>query len=162
MITSFSWLLLTPASALNEVVNALIDRSGARKPLVLFITIVGVVETAFMVLIAATPLAQTWFGKVSGLETEAVQVASNAAAGAARHSRPAGRMVHRGHFNTRKTRPITEGMLVYLGTFTLVLAAGSAFLKTNGLYLYAASLAASTCQTGWLWLRSRQARKNLV
>ncbi len=65
--------------------------------------------------------------------------------------------------NTRKTRPITEGMLVYLGTFTLVLAAGSEFLKTNGLYLVtAASLSASTFQTGWLWLRSRQARKNLV
>ena len=165
VITSFSWLLLTPASALNEVVNALIDRSGARKPLVLFITIVGLAETAFMVLIAATPLAQTWFGKVSGLESEAVQVASNAFWLLV----PLGILAPLGAWftgvilNTRKTRPITEGMLVYLGTFSLVLAVGSALVKTNGLYLVtAASLSASICQTGWLWLRSRQARKNLV
>lgn len=165
VITSFSWLLITPASALNEVVNALIDRSGSRKPLVQFTMAVGLIETAFMVLIAATPLAQTWFGKVSGLEVEAVQVASQAFWLLV----PLGILAPLGAWfsgvilNTRKTRPITEGMLVYLATFSLVLAAGSALVKTNGLFLVtAASLAASIFQIGWLGLRSRNARKILA
>ncbi len=165
VITSFSWLLITPASALNEVVNALIDRQGSRKPLVQFIMAVGLIETAFMVLIAATPLAQTWFGKVSGLEAEAVQVASQAFWLLV----PLGILAPLGAWfsgvilNTRKTRAITEGMLVYLGTFSLVLAASSAVVKTNGLFLVtAASLAASVFQIGWLGLRSRKARKILA
>ena len=165
VITSFSWLLLTPSSALNEVVNALIDRHGSHKPLVRFITLVGFVETAVMVLIAATPLARTWFGKVSGLEPGAVQIASHAFWLLV----PLGILAPLGAWfsgvilNTRKTRPITEGMLVYLGTFSLVLGGGSAFIKTSGLYLVtAASLSASICQIGWLWFRSRQARRSLA
>lgn len=164
VITSFAWLLLTPASALNEVINALIDRSGARRPLIQFLVIVGAFETAVMILIAATPLSAIWFGTISGLEAPAVQVAGRAFWLMV----PTGMLAPLGAWctgvilNTRKTRPITEGMLVYLGVFSLVLAVGSAYVQTNGLYLVTtASLAASICQTCWLWLRSRQARKNL-
>ncbi len=159
VISSFLWLLLTPASALNETVNALIDRPGARAALVRFIAIVAVVETAVILLIVATPLARLWFGGVSGLDETSVQVASQAFWLLA----PTGILAPMGAWFTgvilftRKTRAITEGMLIYLGTFALTLVLGSALVKINGLFIVtAASLFSSISQTAWLGLRSRQ------
>jgi hypothetical protein len=161
VISSFSGLLLTPAAALNETVNALIDRPGAQRSLVRFIIIVALIETAFMMLIAATPLSHIWFGNVSGLGSSSVDIASSAFWMLV----PTGLLVPIGVWytgailNSRKTRAITEGMGVYLAGFVLTLAVGSALVKVNGLYIVtSASLVASIFQTAWLGLRSRRAR----
>ena len=164
VVSSFQWLLLTPASALNETINALIDRPNASQALIRFIIIVGVVETTLMALFAATPLAHLWFGSIAGLDASAVGIASQALWWLV----PTGILAPLGAWytgvilNARKTRAITEGMLVYLGGFTLTLSVGSALVQTNGLYLVTASaLGASVCQTLWLGIRSRQARAAL-
>jgi hypothetical protein len=161
VISSFSGLLLTPAAALNETVNALIDRPGAHRSLVRFITIVALIETAFMILIAATPLSHVWFGGISGLGSSSVDIASSAFWMLV----PTGVLVPVGVWytgailNSRKTRAITEGMGVYLAGFVLTLAVASALVKVNGLYIVTtASLIASIAQTAWLGVRSRRAR----
>ncbi len=164
VISTFSWLLLTPASALGETINALIDRPNAARPLIRFILLVGLAETGLMILFAATPLAQWWFGGISGLDAGSVEIASRALWWLV----PTGLLAPLGAWftgvilNARKTRAITEGMLVYLGGFTLTLTVGSALVQTSGIYIVTASaLCASVCQTFWLGLRSRQARAAL-
>jgi hypothetical protein len=164
VISSFTWLLLTPASALNETVNALIDRSGAARSLTRFIVVVAVIETGIMALFAATPLAQFWFGTISGLDAGAVKIASQAfwLLVPTGFLAPLGAWFSGAILNARKTRAITEGMIIYLATFSLVLGVGSAVLTVSGLFIVtASSLAASLAQTGWLGWRSRHARAAL-
>lgn len=164
VINSFSWLLLTPASALNETVNALIDRPGAARSLIRFIVVIGLIETSLMAVFAATPLAQVWFGSISGLEPDAVKIASQAfwllvPLGLLA---PLGAWFSGAILYARKTRAITEGMIIYLATFTLVLTTGSALVPVSGLFIVtASSLSASLMQVSWLGWRSRHARAAL-
>lgn len=165
VISAFSGLLVTPATALNETVNALIDQPGARKPLIRFIILIGVFETAAMVLIAATPLAAFWFRQVSGLEADSTQIATLAfwmlVPGGILS--PLAAWFSGAILNSRKTRAITEGMLIYLLTFAILLALGSTLLQVNGIYLVTgSSTLSSTAQIAWLGIRSRKARGELV
>ncbi len=55
----------------------------------------------------------------------------------------------------RQTRGITESVLIYLLTSTVILGLGVAWGVATGLYIGLAALTLSTLtQTGWLWLRS--------
>jgi hypothetical protein len=164
VIGAFAGLLVTPGTALNETINALIDQPGARKTLIRFITWVAVLETALMALIAATPLSRIWFQQVSGLDAEAAGIASLAfwMLVPAGFLSPLGAWFNGAILNSRKTRAITEGMLVYLLSFALFLGLGSLFLKINGIYLVTGSSAlSSTAQITWLGFRSRHARRIL-
>lgn len=159
VINSFAWLLVTPASALNETVNALIDLPSARRPLLGFILGVMGVETAFMALLAASGFAASWFHQVSGLDAVKSQIAGHAfwllvPLGILA---PLGAWFSGAIIYSRKTRGITEGMVVYLASFTLALTVGSAVLPVNGLYIVTgASTLSSGMQTLWLWWRSRR------
>ena len=165
VINAFSGLLVTPATGLNETINALIDQPGARATLIRFIALIGVIETAVMVLIAASPLSRIWFQQISGLNPDATQIAILAfwmlvPAGILA---PVGAWFSGAILNSRKTRAITEGMVVYLLTFGILLALGSTFLQVNGIYLVTGSTAlSSAAQITWLGVRSRRARQNLV
>jgi hypothetical protein len=57
----------------------------------------------------------------------------------------------------RKTRAISEAVIIYLLVTSLVFLAGIAWGKTPGLYIGIAGLTISSfVQVGWLWLRSRK------
>jgi hypothetical protein len=62
--------------------------------------------------------------------------------------------------HSRRTRSITEAVLVFLGVVTAALVAGVLWGGAVGLYV---ALAAFTfgefVRTGWLWQRSRPARR---
>lgn len=165
VITAFSGLLVSPATALNETINALIDLPGARVTLIRFITVIAVLETSTMAIIAATPLSRIWFQQVSGLGSDATRIASLAfwmlvPAGILA---PLGAWFSGAILNSRKTSSITEGMIVYLLTFGILLALGSTFLQVNGIYLVTGSAAlSSAAQIAWLGFRSRHARRALA
>ena len=61
--------------------------------------------------------------------------------------------------HSRRTRGITEAVVIYLAASALVLGAGVAWQGTTGLYVGLAGLVLATAvQTAWLWRRSRAAR----
>lgn len=164
VLNAFSWLLVTPGTAFNEVVNALVDKPGAKRTLTRFMWILILGETAFMILLAATPLSYAWFARVTGLEPSSAQVASSVFWLLI----PLGVLVPLNAWfsgailNSRKTRAITESMLLYLIVFALGLFFGISFIHFNGLAIVTGvSLLASISQTTWLGFRSREARRRL-
>ena len=67
VISSLSFLIVTPGAALHEVVIAMLDRPGAKAALQRFMGMVMAVQLVLMMLLGFTPLAYVWFAKVSGL-----------------------------------------------------------------------------------------------
>jgi hypothetical protein len=60
--------------------------------------------------------------------------------------------------HSRRTRGITESVVIYLVTLVGVLIAGVASGQTAGLYVgVAAMVLGGTAQTAWLWWRARPA-----
>jgi O-antigen/teichoic acid export membrane protein len=60
--------------------------------------------------------------------------------------------------HSRRTRPITEAVVIYLLTSSAILWAGVAWSQIVGLYVGVVAFAAgATAQTLWLWHRSRRA-----
>ncbi len=110
----------------NEVVIALLDRPGSAAPLRRFAVLLALSATAVLAVLAVTPLARFWFGRISALKPElmllaltglwlalplpALSVAQSWFQGVVLHS--------------RRTRIITESMALYLGSMVAVLAAG--------------------------------------
>lgn len=169
VVASLSALLLTPGWAFNEVVNALIDKPGAKRALLRFLVGLAAGEALLVLLFAASPLAGWWFGSVSGLNPADSSLAARALwlflpsclIG------PLNGLFSGAILNTRHPRPITEGMLIFLGVYSLLLWLGSlgqasVLQGLHGLYIIIlASIAASLCQSSWLWLRSRKALASL-
>ena len=61
--------------------------------------------------------------------------------------------------HSRRTRGITEAVVIYLAASALVLGAGVVWQGVSGLYIGLAGLVFATAvQTAWLWRRSRAAR----
>ncbi len=162
VISSFSFLIVTPGAALHEVVIALLDRPGASRALRRFMGIVMVVQFALMLLLGFTPLAYEWFTQVSGLTPEMARLGAHAfqiliptALISPLNSWFAGSIL-----NSRKSRPVTEGMAIYLGVYVAALLAGGALPNVSGLYIaVTSSVLASLTQTAWLGFRSRGVRK---
>jgi hypothetical protein len=164
VINAFSGLLVTPGTAFNEVVNAFVDQPDAKRTLTRFMWFLILGETAVMVLIAATSVSYAWFAQVSGLEPSSAQVASRVfwllipiGVLVPLNAWFSGVILH-----SRKTRSITESMVIYLFVFALGLVAGMTLVHIEGLTIVTgASLSASISQTAWLWFRSRAARRRL-
>lgn len=163
VVTNFSFLLVTPGSAFNEVVIALLDRPNSRRTLQRFMGILMGVQMTLMLAFALTPLSTVWFGRVSGLEPELARLATQAfvllipgALISPLNSWFSGAIVH-----SRRSRSITEGMALYLVVYILGLSFGS-LIAVSGIYIaLASSVLASLLQTGWLAFRSRRAMKLL-
>jgi hypothetical protein len=148
----------------NEVVVAVLDRPGSVAPLRRFAVLLAAGATAALAVLAMTPLARIWFDRISALGPQlmalalsglwlalplpALSVAQSWYQGVALHS--------------RRTRIITESMILYLVVMVGLLMAGVAWGRTAGLYVAIAALViSSVLQVTWLALRARPALADL-
>ena len=145
--------------AFNEVVVALLDRPGAFAVLRRFAFGLAGVTSALLLLGAVTPLSDVYFRHVSAL---APPLAVLAAAGllpailmpamSSLQSLFQGTIVH-----SRRTRGITESMVVFLITMALTMVAAARVAPAMpGLWIAMGSLVAGNAtQLAWLWWRAR-------
>ncbi len=160
VISSFSWLIVTPGAAYNEVVIALLDRPGSRRSLVQFLWMLMGSQLGLMLALALTPLGYLWFSPVAGLGSADATLAAQAfpllipaSLISPLNSWFVGNILHQ-----RKSRAITEGMVLYLAVFVLGLLAGGRLPQISGIFVtLGSSTLASVLQTAWLGLRSRAA-----
>jgi hypothetical protein len=118
-----------------------------------------------IVIIAATPLATIWFGRVSGLSPAMVVLAQTSLWLAlplpglnVMQSWYQGALMH-----IRSTRGVTEAMGIFLVITTAILSAGVAWGQTVGLYIGLVAFGVgSLTQTAWLWYRSRPVMRHLA
>jgi hypothetical protein len=150
--------------AYNEVVVTYVERPGTTSPLrrfaagillaatvsLLLLMIPGVADAVFAGLLnLADPLPQMiWTSLFLMLPMPALAVIQSYFQGVVLHS--------------RRTRSITESVLIFLGVVAAVLVAGVLWGGAAGLYVtVVAWTAGELLRTSWLWLRSRPARIDL-
>jgi hypothetical protein len=143
--------------ALTEVVVAGLER-GRGPALWRFTFMLTVGVAALISLMAVTPLARVWFGGVSGLTPELVELARVSlllgvpiVIARVLQSWYSGVLVH-----ARRTRAISEAVLVFLLAAGAVLALGVVTQHWTGVYVAIAAYSAGrVVQTTWLWWRCR-------
>jgi hypothetical protein len=162
VVSGLIFMVRAMGIAFNEVVVALLDEPRSMQNLRRFASILIVFSTAILVLLVVTPLADIWFRLISALPPDLANMARLGTwlalpmpALSVMQSWFQGTILH-----SRKTRPITEAVIVFLLFNLVTLATGIAWGKIPGLYIGLGSFVISSlAQTGWLWLRSQQARK---
>jgi hypothetical protein len=160
VVTGLLFLIRSLGFALNEVVVALLDERAMLARLRRFTGILAAITTAVVLLLAVTPLSGLWFGRISALPPHLTELARLGLllalpipALTALQSWFQGSIVH-----SRRTRGITEAVVIYLVTNVALLWAGVLWGQAIGLYVgLAAFTISSMVQTGWLWWRSRPA-----
>jgi hypothetical protein len=151
--------------AFNEVVVSLLERPGAAPALQRFAWGIAIAGTLILGILAATPLSSAYFAEVSALPAGLQALAGRALwllvplpAITALQSLYQGALVHH-----RRTRAVTESVLVFLFVSVLVQGTGVALQRWTGLYVALAALvAANAAQLGWLWFRGRHAYVSLT
>lgn len=165
VVNGLLFLLQSSGFAFNEVVISLLDRPGAPAVLLRFALLLTGVLTAIGLAFAATPVADLWFGGLSGLRPELVAMATAAfwfglAVPGARAlaSWYGGVLLHGG-----RTRALTESVVVFLVICSALLALGVYLAHFAGLLvgLFAYAVA-RVGETSWLWWRSRDLRAGLA
>jgi hypothetical protein len=144
--------------ALNEVVVALLPEPGASRALWRFTLQLALVLIVLTALFALSPLSASWFGTLSGLTPELARISVVAVlcalplpACSTLQSWYQGVLVHE-----RRTRGVTEAVVLCLLTAALALALGVAWQGLTGIYLAQGALAlGGLVQTAWLWWRCR-------
>jgi hypothetical protein len=144
--------------AYNEVVVALLDEPRSSKNLRRFTGWLTGAMSLALLLVAATPLSQLWFGTISALPDNLVKIgqiglwlALPQPAMAVLQSWYQGAILH-----GKVTRGVTEAVVIYLASMAVMLVASVAWGGTIGLYPAMLSMAISMAlQTAWLWWRSR-------
>ncbi|MFP3853647.1 MAG: hypothetical protein ACLFWD_05055 [Anaerolineales bacterium] len=150
--------------AYNEVVVALLDRARSYRSLQRFTLILGAGTSAFLLIIALTPLSDFWFRVVSGLPPRLAPLGTSALLYAL--PMPGLVVLHSwfqgGLVNQRKTRGVTESVGLALIVSALVLLVGVITKPMPGLYVVWIALdAGALVQMLWLWWRSRSAMKRI-
>ena len=159
VVNGLLFMLRSPGMALNEVVVSLMGRSGARKALKRFTTILVAASTVVTALIIATPLANVWLRDVMALSADLLPISRQALwlglglpAMAVLISWYNGQLVHR-----RQTRSVTEATTVYSLTMVILLGAGIAVQRFAGLPVAIVAFEiAGLGQVAWLWYKSRK------
>jgi len=165
VVSGLIFMLRSLGMAYNEVVVALLDEPLSTGSLRRFTGLLAGATTLFQLAITATPLAGLWFEGISGLEPG---LASLAVAGmwialpmpalSAAQSWGQGLILH-----DRRTRGITEAVIIFLLTCITVLSIGVAWGGATGLFVgLAAFVGAMLLQTVWLWHRSRPAEREVT
>lgn len=158
VVSGLVFILRSVGMAYNEVVIALLDEPCAARNLRRFTALLTTLTTSLLLIIAATPLATFWFGRVSALNPRLVTLACMGLWVAlplpglnVLQSWYQGAIVH-----SRRTRGITEAVVIYLLVSGVILWAGAAWGRMTGLYVGLVALGvARLAQTAWLWQRSR-------
>lgn len=158
VITGLVFILRSMGIAYNEVVVAQLDSPGSYPTLRKFASLLALITTGLLFLIAATPLSSIWFRDIFSLRSELVTLGRTALwlaiplpALSVLQSWYQGAILYGG-----RTRGITESVIIYLLTSISILAIGIIYGKTTGLYFGMLALTTSVgTQTAWLWLRAR-------
>jgi progressive ankylosis protein len=158
------FLMRSTGFALNEVVVALLGRPGAVVALRRFTLILASVTSTLLLVLAATPLSDFWFGTISGLDPELMRlcqigtlIAIFMPAYQAYQSWFQGILVH-----ARQTRPVTEAVAIYVLIAICGLWIGANFGTIPGLYFsIGVFVVGGFSQTAWLAWRSRRALRAL-
>ena len=158
-LNGLNFSLRSPGVAYNEVVVALLDEAGSYKALRQFAWKLLLVMSLVIILFTATPISGFWFQRLTALKPALANLAQQAMwlalpmpALATAQSWFQGIILH-----SRKTRSITESVIIFLTSISLAYLAGIAWGKTAGLFVGVAGLTLSSLvQVAWLWLRSRK------
>jgi hypothetical protein len=161
VVTGLVFMVRGLGIAFNEVVVALLDERGSSPNLARFTWLLAAGTSLLLLLLTATPLSTFWFRRVSALSPALAElavaglwIALPMPALSTFQSWFQGSILH-----SRRTRGITESVVIYLVSSAVLLTAGVAWGKAPGIYVGLAGLVLSTLmQTVWLWYRSRPAR----
>ncbi|MEM6993692.1 MAG: hypothetical protein AAF721_24475 [Myxococcota bacterium] len=159
IVSGLVFVLQSFGIAYNEVVVALWDKPNASEALRRFSMLLLLWTTGIIALLSLTPLADLWMGRVAGLSPELAVIGAGALWLAlpipgcrALQSWYQGQLVVR-----RKTRPITEAVVIFFVVCTAVLWVGVA-QQWRGLEVALAGFSLGrVVQTAWLALRARRA-----
>lgn len=159
VVTGLVFMVRGLAIAFNEVVVALLDEEGAYAALRRFTWILAASTSALVLLLAATPLSRLWFEVVSALPPDLAALAGVAIwitlplpALNALQSWFQGRLLH-----SRRTRGITESVVIFLALDAAILIAGVVWGGVIGLYVGLAAMVVSmAAQTVWLGVRANR------
>ena len=164
VINGFVFMLRSLGIAYNEVVVALLDRPRASINLLRFAKLLAGITTLALVIVAATPLSNLWFERLSALSPPLAALAKTGLWLAL--PLPALSVIQSWYQGAilygRRTRGITESVVVYLLAFVVVQWFGVASQQLIGLNIALLALTIATAaQTAWLWLRSRPVLQTL-
>jgi hypothetical protein len=165
VVNGLVFTLRSTGFALNEVVVAMLERTGALPVLRRFALSLAAVTTLGLAAVAATPLAHLWFSDVSALPPALDRLGSTGLwltlilpALTALQSYYQGTLLH-----VHRTRGITESVAFYLAATTILLGAGVLTQSLPGLHV---ALAAGTLgtlgQVVWLRVRASSHLKSLA
>jgi len=158
VINGLVFSLRSTGFAFNEVVVALLERTGASRALRRFSVLLAAATTLILFVLAATPLGWFWFATVSHLEaplaamgTRALWLALPLPALSVFQSWYQGNMVH-----ARRTRGISEAMAFSLTAIFAALWAGIHAETIPGLQVAVGAMSVGgIVQVVWLAVRSR-------
>lgn len=158
VVWGLAFLLRSMGVAYNEVVVALLDRTGSARPLSRFAWAMAGGLTLLLLVFAGSPLVDAWFVGLYQLTPDLATLARGAIwisvplpALTVFQSWFQGAILHGRH-----TRHVTESVVLFLVLSGVLLTAGVLWGKLPGLYVALGSFVASTVlQTVWLWVRSR-------
>lgn len=164
VVGGLAFLFRSIGVAYNEVVIAHVGTPGSTTALRRFTAVLALVTSGGILLIAATPLSRIWFGTITGLSPDLVDFAGGALWVAlllplmsTLQSWYQAIVLH-----SRRTRCITEAILIYLAVISGVLGVGIAWGRFRGIYVgLAAMTMAEVARNAWLHWRSRRARNVL-
>jgi hypothetical protein len=148
--------------AYNEVVVALVERRRSSRPLFRFAMVIAGVATASLAVLTIPAVSTAIFADLMGLAAplpamvhKSLYLLLPMPAIAVAQSYFQGMILH-----GRRTRSITEAVLIFLGVVTVALIAGVLWGGAVGLYVaLAAFTLGELVRTCWLWVRSRDARR---
>jgi hypothetical protein len=157
VVTGLVFMLRSMGVAYNEVVVALLDQRGAYRSLKRFAELLSAFTTGLLLLVAATPLAALWFERVSALPPFLAHLARSGLwlalplpALSVLQSWYQGALLY-----GRRTRGVSESVVVYLFVVAALLAAGAVWGGAIGLYVGLAAMTVSmAAQTAWLAWRA--------
>ncbi len=144
--------------AFSEVVVAQLDRPGAKPVLLRFALVASGSAAVVLVVLAATPLAELWFDRVSGLRPGLVELAGLALWFGV--PIPVLRVLQSWFesvlVHARRTRAVGEAVVVFVLVAGAVLGTGIWLGRWPGIHVALLGFSLGrAAQTGWLWARSR-------
>jgi hypothetical protein len=165
VVNGLAFTVRSTGFAFNEVVVSLLERPGAPPALKRFAWTVAIASAAVLAAVAVTPLSALYFSEVSALPANLLPLAGSALwilvplpAITALQSLYQGALVH-----DRRTRAVTESVLIFLGVSVVLQGGGVALQRWTGIYVALFALvAANTAQLAWLWFRGRHAYASLT
>jgi hypothetical protein len=158
VINGFIFMLRSLGIAYNEVVVALLEEARSSPNLLRFANLLAGLTTLALILVAATPLANVWFERISALSPQLAILARNGLW--LSMPLPALSVIQSWYQGVilfgRRTRGITESVVIYLIVFVIVQWAGVMRQEYIGLDVALLAIVISTvAQTAWLWFRCR-------